>query len=683
MSRWSFLSGWKRTAKLYVKSKIGMIGLIVIVFFLILAVFAPQIDSNNPVTCSNVATPLSPPDWATIFPQYHNLVPTSSPIPATGLNTKAAISAWKMSGQNYNTTTYYPLSNVSTTSGSTVITVPAGGFLGVTNGTEVSGPGIPASDTVTTVKGKPNSLTLSKPATATGTVTLDFYLSPGPQTNVCGVANIVYPGSMLVKASIVPNQTIADAPLAAANAQLPYGQVFYSMSRPFTFNSAANQSFTFQAQVLLRPLTMVNVSDIYIDFIISGPTGNWSLATVTDPVLGPLIDISNTPINLVSTTAGSTNITSIVGFTGVSNGTEVSGPGIPASDTVALTKPNRNWLLLSEPATATGSVNLDFLQSSWQTVNVLSTLVSSTNIPVLGNTTNPSSVVFAKKGTYDLTMELQGVPCQPGGVAQMGTCVPGNNTSISVLIATANFHISGDAYGLLGTDNLGRDIWSEFVWGSQISLLIGVLSGVGAVALGTIAGLAAGYLGGGWDEIISRVTDFVLVLPFLPFLIICVFIIQQNPAALANVYWWIIIIFVVISWPSIAKIIRSQVLTVKEREYVEASRALGGGTGHIIRKHILPNVMGLVYSQVALNVSGFILLEAALDYLSISIHSITTITWGIMLTQSLPFAVGDSLNSYVWWWFLPPGIAIAALSLAFVLVGFALDSVFNPRLRAR
>lgn len=173
------------------------------------------------------------------------------------------------------------------------------------------------------------------------------------------------------------------------------------------------------------------------------------------------------------------------------------------------------------------------------------------------------------------------------------------------------------------------------------------------------------------------------MIPFLPLLIVAIFIISQNATLYAGVYYWIILLFIILTWPSIGKIIRSQVLTVKERSYVEASRAVGGGTGHIMRRHLLPNVMGLVYSQVALNVSGFILLEAALDFLAVSIHPLTTITWGAMLTQALPDAISNATASYVWWWFLPPGIAIAALSLAFVLVGFALDSIFNPRLRAR
>lgn len=568
-SRWAFLSGWKRTAKLYAKSTIGMIGLIIIIFFVVLAVFAPQLGPNNPVVAPTGSAPLpatpppallSPPAWATVLPGYQNLVVTSTPIPPTDLNTQAALAAWKMSGQNYT----------------------------VTISSEAPG----AADGYT-----------------------------------------AYAGSMLLNASIVPNETIASS--SHPNARLPYGQVFFSMSRSFTFDAKAGEvPFTFHVEALLEPLTMVNVSDIYLNFIISGPSGNFSLSSVNTPNLQPQVEIDPT---------------------------------------------------LLPPGGKTNSSS-----SYWEQLDVNSELLPGSDIPKL-NLGNASSIIFTKTGTYTLTMQLQGVPCQSTNSSAYSveypespaSCDPVANSSISMLITTATFHVVGGAYGLLGTDALGRDLWSEFVWGSQISLLIGILSGVGAVALGTLAGLAAGYVGGMGDEIIMRITDFVLVLPFLPFLIICVFIIERSPGALASIYWWIILLFIIISWPAIARIIRSQVLTVKERAYVEASRAVGGGTWHIIRKHILPNVMGLVYSQVALNVAGFILLEAALDFLSVSIHSIYTMTWGIMLTQALPFAVSDASASYVWWWFLPPGIAIAALSLAFVLVGFALDSVFNPRLRAR
>jgi peptide/nickel transport system permease protein len=308
----------------------------------------------------------------------------------------------------------------------------------------------------------------------------------------------------------------------------------------------------------------------------------------------------------------------------------------------------------------------------WSSAVVSSGLLPLSGITAYKSPVTPPKLIFTQAGTYKFSLIIEAVPSNAF-----------SQPSVSMRIASVGLHLDGGAYGNLGTDNYGRDVWSQFVWGSQISLLIGILSGIGAVALGALAGITSGYLGGIWDQIIDRTTDFFLVLPFLPLLIIVTTLLVGNAALYNTIYVWVILIFVILSWPSIAKIIRAQVLSVKERSYVEASRAVGGGTGHILRKHILPNVMGLVYSQVALNVGGFILLEAALDFLSISTHGVKTITWGLMLTYALPYAVHNANLGYVWWWFFPPGIAIALLSLAFVLVGFALDSIFNPRLRAR
>jgi peptide/nickel transport system permease protein len=523
-SRFAFLSGYRRTARLYLKSKIGMIGLVIILFFVILAIFSPELTSNNPVFDVGVGAPYSVPAWATIFPQYSGYAVTGYVIRPVLFASTSDLDVWTLSG--------------------------------VTNGTVTRG------------------ISTAAP-----------HFKSGP----------VYPGSMQVNASIIPvNQSVRSP-------SLPYGQAFFSLSQSFQWTTKAPNEFLIAA--LIKPLKVENVSAIYLNFIVSTPTSNLSLSSNQTFILGQEIRIL----------------------------------------------PNQ------------------FGQWKWS--NISDALLPLSGLPAFVKG-SPSSIVFNQVGKYTLTLQVMGIP-------------NGDNPSISMNIASLSFHEQGNAYGLLGTDNEGRDVWSQLVWGSQISLMIGILSGVGAVAMGALAGLAAGYLGGLSDEIISRVTDFFLVLPFLPLLIILVLIISQNDALYANLYWWIIAVFVILSWPSIAKIIRSQVLSVKERQYVEASRALGGGTPHIIRKHILPNVMGLVYSQVALNVSGFILLEAALDYLAVSLHPIDVITWGAMLTNALPDATANSSAGYVWWWFLPPGIAIAALSLAFVLVGFALDSIFNPRLRAR
>ena len=518
-----FLEGFRRTARLYFKSKIGIIGLAVIVFFILIAVFAPYLTQNNPVSSYNVSSPFSVPAWATIFPQYRNLAVSGYPADGNSFTTQTDIAAWTLSGKNYVDT-----------------------------------------------------------------------LAP----------SVVLPGNLTqFRGAILVNASVSSSGQSSTNPYLPGGLPAFSMSEPFVYST--KPPTTFLVSALIDPLEMKNISAAYIDFIITSPSKNYSLSTIED-----------------------FNIREAILFT-----------------------PQQ--------------------LRTWVNATVQSGLLPLSGLPGFASSSNPGQLIFNSTGNYRFTVRLEVVPS-------------GDDPSISFYVTGVNLHILGNAYGLMGTDNGGRDLWSQFVWGSRISLLIGIASGVGAVAMGTILGLVAGYLGGVYDEIISRISDFFLVIPFLPLLIVAVLLIGHDPFLYKFIYDWIIALFVILSWPVITKLIRSQVLTVKERPYVEASRALGGGTGHIIRRHILPNVMGLVYSQVALNVSGFILTEAALDYLAVAIHPINTITWGITLSNSLDFAtLANSTVGHVWWWLLPPGIAIAALSLAFVLVGFALDQIFNPRLRQR
>ena len=255
------------------------------------------------------------------------------------------------------------------------------------------------------------------------------------------------------------------------------------------------------------------------------------------------------------------------------------------------------------------------------------------------------------------------------------------STSVKLLVSSATLNLQGRAFGLLGTDDLGRDVWSQFAYGARVSLIVGLVASFIAVAVGTLVGIAAGYLGGVLDELLMRFTDFMLILPFLPLLLIIITIISVG-----NIHFpfgnefLIIIVIAVFTWEGIARIIRAQVLSLRSRQFVEASRGLGAKSGHIMLRHILPNVTGLIYANMALTVPGAILTEAAVTFLGFG--DPTVISWGSMVSRAQE-AVTSPVHSFVWWWFLPPGLAIAFLSMAFLFVGFALDSVLNPRLRRR
>jgi peptide/nickel transport system permease protein len=227
---------------------------------------------------------------------------------------------------------------------------------------------------------------------------------------------------------------------------------------------------------------------------------------------------------------------------------------------------------------------------------------------------------------------------------------------------------SGNCYGL-GTDAQGRDIFSQLFWGSQIALTVGLLAAAGSIGIGTIIGLVAGYSGGRIDSVLMRFTDVILVLPGLPFLIILA-------AVLGPSYWNIIFVLTIIGWPGTARVIRSEVLSLKERPFIDSARVTGASSVRIMFKHLAPNVMPLAFLYMTLAVSGSILSEAALSFLGLG--DVNTPSWGQMLQ-----AVQTENVLAAWWWLLPPGIAITFISLAFYLIGRAFEQIVNPRLRKR
>jgi len=239
--------------------------------------------------------------------------------------------------------------------------------------------------------------------------------------------------------------------------------------------------------------------------------------------------------------------------------------------------------------------------------------------------------------------------------------------NVRVDVAPEDILAPPDLEHWLGRDDSGKDVLSLLIYGARVSMVVGFVSSFFSMFIGTMVGLIAGYYGGRVSNLLMRFTDFLMVIPDLPLMLVVISVWGRG-------LWKIILVISVLYWTYTARLVRSQVISIKERQFILRTRALGASNFRIVMRHIFPQVLPLVIAQAVLDISSSIIAESTLSFLGLG--DPTLVSWGMMLN----FAFERAISRMAWWFLLPPGIAIIWVSLSIILIGNALEEIVNPRL---
>jgi peptide/nickel transport system permease protein len=226
-------------------------------------------------------------------------------------------------------------------------------------------------------------------------------------------------------------------------------------------------------------------------------------------------------------------------------------------------------------------------------------------------------------------------------------------------------------YGLFGTDEQGMSVLAEWIWSARISLLVGLGAAALSAVIGAGVGIAAGFFGGWKSDVSMRATDFFLVLPWLPLAMVLA-------AAWGRNYGMLILIIGITTWPGTARIVRSETIRIRELQFIERGYAIGSSQIHLMRKHVLPNVLPLVFANTVLVVAAAILSETTLSFLGLG--DPLNFSWGTMLRNAW---TSGAATLPAWWYIGPAGLSVVAVVLGFTFVGRAFDAILDPKLRKR